>query len=149
MSQRHLTGPETSKDNGLICWKWESRASSSLARFGLGYLSSTCFADVCRLDFLCATCVVTLSRSILWFCRTSSTCLHLREEKIQELRVMGPLGGIKHTLRESKALRSLGPSGSFWRSPPREVQYLSSGTAGWLELGEEAFFPTLRQNFTT
>lgn len=54
-------------------------------RASLCYLSSICFADVCRLDFLWATCVVTLSRSILWFCRTSSRCLHLQEEAEKKL----------------------------------------------------------------
>lgn len=52
----------------------------------LCYLSSICFADVCRLDFLWATCVVTLSRSILWFCKTSSRCLHLKKEVEKKLR---------------------------------------------------------------
>lgn len=105
------------------------QAFSALARSGLGYLSSICFADVCRLDFLCATCVVTLSRSILWFCRTSSTCLHLRKETTQELRSDGSsheqpaprnpmvhclsLRGQDYTLRETKALQSLSPSRGF------------------------------------
>lgn len=58
------------------CWQGAS----------LCYLSSICFADVCRLDFLWATCVVTLSRSILWFCRTSSRCLHLEDKAEKHLR---------------------------------------------------------------
>lgn len=98
MTWSPFTGPETSKAKTYasgtyahICLKAYPGCEGtehfpSWQRASLCYLSSICFADVCRLDFLWATCVVTLSRSILWFCRTSSRCLHLQEEAEKKLR---------------------------------------------------------------
>lgn len=115
---------------------------------GLCYLSSICLADVCRLDFLCATCVVTLSRSILWFCKTSSRCRHLAEEAEKKPKTASltlssaakqePGGSASARSAEGKPEAS-GPSGLLQRSPPCPPgtrKNLSLGAAGSLEQGE-------------